>query len=296
MKSWNRILMTFVVAGMMCLLLPAAFGPKQAQQQEQPQTPGSLTGAVTTPDKKPINNTTTLLVSGVFVDLQESRTETAYNPDDFHLARGPLNDVEGRSRQQTDSQLSGLYTFKNLRPGVYNLLVEAGQLPGGRKYRPQRIVGVVVKPGQETVLDITMHPGETLEFVGEPKDDIPFKYGWLEGTVTTPEGLPVFNTRTLLVSGVVVTIKNSKGDKGPLPTDHLVGGFFSFRRVLPGTYDLIIEKGRLGDTPYRPLIISGVEIKPGVRTVLNIVMHPGEGLERTAAPSLTTQPVQVVKP
>ncbi|MGI9035057.1 MAG: hypothetical protein ACR2GD_03350, partial [Pyrinomonadaceae bacterium] len=79
-------MMVFVVAGMMCLLLPAAFGQKQAQQQEQPQTLGSLTGTVTTPDKKPINNTTTLLVSGVFVDLQESRTETAYNPDDFHLA------------------------------------------------------------------------------------------------------------------------------------------------------------------------------------------------------------------
>lgn len=275
-------------------------------QKKGPQLPpGSLTGTVTNEAKVPVANATTLLLGGAFLDLQEYSTENGYDPGDFRT-RGVFGDAErGQSRGSTDLNMGGLYSFKNLRPGVYNVLVEAGKIvvpgqPRDEAYRPQRIVGVVIKPGQETVLDITLHPGKALEQVGAPKGNSAAglkQYAWIEGTVTTPEGLPVWNARTLLMSGALMTLKKSTGEQAPLQADHLAGGFFSAAGLTPGTYDLVIEKGRRGDqtrtVTYRPLIASRIVLKPGVRTILNLVMHPGGGLERVQAPPVSRQPLQV---
>ena len=209
----------------------------------------------------------------------------------------------------SDLNLNGLYTFKNLRPGVYNLVVEEGVLPDNKNggytyYRPQRIVGITVKSGQETVFDIVMHPGDklkkagypknnTLEMVGEPKgaNQERLTDGWIEGTVTNPEGQPVTSAAALLVSGVVLTIKKSTGGQAILQTDHLAGGFYSAARLVPGMYDVILEKGLILNTVYRPQIIGQVMIKPGVRTILNLTMNPGDILDRVKAPQMVTQQI-----
>ena len=207
--------------------------------------------------------------------------------------------------------MGGLYTFGNLRPGVYNLIVEAVVLPDNERggytyYRPQRIVGVVIKPGQETVLDITLHPGDklqqsgdpqnnTLEWVGEPKGDAGDKLtnGWIEGTITNPEGQPVWSSKGLLVSGVTLTFKKTNSAPGTLQTDHFAGGFYS-ASLLPGIYEVTLEKGRRYKNAYRPMIISRIVIKPGVRTILNITMNTGDALERVASPPMVTEPIRLV--
>ena len=54
---------------------------------------------------------------------------------------------------------------------------------------------------------------------------------------------------------------------------------------------VIVEKGERYHTMYRPLIVGQVVIKPGVRTILNITMHPGDTLERVGAPQMVTQQI-----
>ena len=60
--------------------------------------------------------------------------------------------------------MDGLYMIKNLNPGTYELQVK--EVPQG--YRPQRIFGVLVKPGVRTVLDITLTRGKGLQEIGKP--------------------------------------------------------------------------------------------------------------------------------
>ncbi len=297
---------TLIVFTIVLLLLHAGANDSAAQQQT-----GALTGTITSPEKKPVNAHGALVATGVFVSIQEYAKSLFYDPGDYRT-RGVFNDVtNGRSRVSSNRSMGGLYTFNNLRPGVYNLIVEAGVLPDNERggytyYRPQRIVGIVVKPDQETVLDIVMNPGDklqqsgdpknnTLEMVGEPKGNMGDKgtSGWVEGTITNPEGQPVWSSRGLLVSGVVVTFKKTTGEEGPLQTDHFAGGFYS-ASLIPGTYSVTVERGRRYKNAYRPMIISRVEIKPGVRTILNITMNPGNALERINAPPLVTHTVAFV--
>ncbi len=68
---------------------------------------------------------------------------------------------------QTDYQLGGLYSAKNIRPGVYDITLERGYV-NDVAYCPERIFGVVVKPGERTILKIVMDQGETYEEVGKP--------------------------------------------------------------------------------------------------------------------------------
>lgn len=308
MLSSNGRPTALIVFTVILLLLHVGAKETSAQQQK----PGTLTGTITSPEKKPLNAISPLIATGVFVNLQEYAKATFYDPGDYHT-RGIFGDVEnGRSRVSSNRSMGGLYTFNNLRPGVYNLVVEAGVLPDNERggyayYRPQRIVGVVVKPGQETVLDITLHQGDklqqsgdpknnTLEYVGEPKGNAGDKgtSGWIEGTVTNPEGQPVWSSRGLLVSGVVLTLKKSTGEQVALQTDHFAGGFYSAISLLPGMYSVAVEKGIRYNNTYRPMIISQVMIKPGVRTILNITMNPGDALERVTSPQMVTQSVRLV--
>lgn len=283
-------------------------GARDAVAQRQN---GTLSGTITSPEGKPVNARSGLLATGVFVNLQEHDKARGYDPGNFRT-RGLFNDVDnGRSRVSSDLKMGGLYTFRNLRPGIYDLVVEEGQLPnrdvGYTYYRPKRIVGIVVKPGEETLYDITMLAGDkleqdgdprnnTLEMVGEPRAGAPERLtdGWIEGTVTNPEGQPVWTTQTLLVSGVIVTLKKSTGQQAVVQTDHLAGGFFSAGRLYPGTYDVIVEKSTRYRSAYRPQIIRQVVIKPGVRTILNITVNPGDDLERVSGLQTATQKVTLV--
>lgn len=288
------------------LFLHFGAGNSVAQQQT-----GSLTGTITSLDGEPVSANSGLLNTGVMVNLQEHEIARGYNPGDFRT-KGIFNDVaNGRSRVSSDLELGGLYKFSNLKPGVYNLIVEEGiridKKNGGYiYYRPHRVVGIEVKPGKETIFDIVLQSGARLEktgdptnntlvMAGEPKASTKERLtdGWIEGTITNPEGQPVWSVTTLLVSGVTLTLKKSTGGQTTLQTDHLAGGFFSAGRLFPGIYDVIVEKGTRYNTVYRPQIIGQVAIKEGVRTVLHITVKPGNGLERVTSSEITTQKINL---
>jgi len=67
----------------------------------------------------------------------------------------------------TDTDMGGLYTAQNIRPGIYTVTVPKSYI-GGTPYSPQRIFSVIVKPGVRTVLNITTDPGENLVETGHP--------------------------------------------------------------------------------------------------------------------------------
>lgn len=63
--------------------------------------------------------------------------------------------------------MGGLFTIKGLRSGVYEVLVPTTKNADGQ-YRPQRIHGVMVKPGVRTMLNIAVSEGMQLQEVGRP--------------------------------------------------------------------------------------------------------------------------------
>jgi hypothetical protein len=78
----------------------------------------------------------------------------------------------GEFDTQTNLDMGGLYSAKNIRPGVYDITLEKGwtgyQTGPQTPYCPERIFGVVVKPGERSILKIVMDQGDTYEEVGKP--------------------------------------------------------------------------------------------------------------------------------
>lgn len=56
--------------------------------------------------------------------------------------------------------MGGLFSMEGLRPGIYDVWVPALKNAEG-KYRAQRILGVVVKPGVRTMLNIVVVEGRS---------------------------------------------------------------------------------------------------------------------------------------
>ncbi len=72
----------------------------------------------------------------------------------------------------SDAGMGGLYSVRNLQPGVYDLTIPSVRVvtnQGDASYCPQRIFGVTVKPGVRTVLPITLKEGDALEDIGQPE-------------------------------------------------------------------------------------------------------------------------------
>ncbi len=69
----------------------------------------------------------------------------------------------------SDPSMGGFFSNHELRPGVYDINVTTGfwSNTGTTPYRPQRILGVLIKSGQRTLLNIVMPEGETLQETGE---------------------------------------------------------------------------------------------------------------------------------
>ena len=272
----------------------ASLGQGKATEKPQTLPPGSVTGTITNAKKQSVSNAAALIKSGVMITAEEQQSSGVRNPDAFGRGIFGTGETSGR-RAASDVNAGGLYTLDKLRPGVYNLMVEAGAI-NVTLYRPQRLMGVVVRPGKETALDITLHEGTGLEEVGEPMLSVPKlqQYGWMEGTITNADGKPVDSARALIASGISFTIKKGAETMGSLKTDHMAGGFFSIQNCIPGTYSFLVEAGSLPGKKFRPQLISNVVIKPGIRTLLKIVMSEGEGLERVEAPSVKMQPVKLL--
>jgi len=110
------------------------------------------------------------------------------------------------------------------------------------------------------------------------------QYGWLEGTVTTNQGHPV--EEVYLSGSKEIKLVRHGGGAYTIQSDANLGGFYSNHELKPGVYDISVTSGYYRYTgtavPYRPQRILGVLIKPGQRTVLNIVMPPGDVLQETS--------------
>lgn len=113
------------------------------------------------------------------------------------------------------------------------------------------------------------------------------QYGWLEGTVTTDQGHPVEERN--MGGGKQIKLVRHGGGTYTVQSEPNMGGFYSNHQLKPGVYDVSVTTGFWGNTgsiPYRPQRILGVLVKPGQRTLLNIVMPSGDTLQETGQPAV----------
>lgn len=143
MRTPAPLLCSAVVTYAAFLLLRG--GVPATAQQAAPT--GWLEGTVVSTDGKVINNPTFNGPGGAFI-------------------RG-LRQGGGTFEVTSDYKMGGLFSVRDLKPGIYEVSISNGVV-NGVKHRPQRIFGVVVKPGARTVLEVKLERGETLEEIGEP--------------------------------------------------------------------------------------------------------------------------------
>lgn len=125
-----------------------------------------------------------------------------------------------------------------------------------------------------------------------PTDPAP-QYGWLEGTITTEQGNPVQETSSGFGLAKSIKLVRHGGGAYTIPSDLSMGGFYSNHTLKPGIYDISVTTGYWGNTgsmPYRPQRVLGIVIKPGQRTLLNIIMPQGLTLEETGQPAVVSAP------
>ena len=116
--------------------------------------------------------------------------------------------------------------------------------------------------------------------------------GWIEGTITDVNGIPPVVAGSMAVP-IVLKAEGEDVKTGSNPT---AGGFFTFRNLKPGVYEVFIEAAHPPDSPQplRPVHVSGVVVESGKRTVLNVKMQPGQELEEIGKPAMATQKFVVI--
>lgn len=91
---------------------------------------------------------------------------------DYRGAVVTLKPRHGKSQHVViELNKGGYYTFRNIRPGIYELFVDRSFIKVDNKweqFRPQHIFGVVIKRNQRTVLNLKLHQGKDLEEIGKP--------------------------------------------------------------------------------------------------------------------------------
>jgi hypothetical protein len=114
--------------------------------------------------------------------------------------------------------------------------------------------------------------------------------GWIEGTITDTNGNPPYALGAF-DNGVSIALKADGKDLN-MYSDPAKGGFFSFRNLKPGLYEVFIDAARPprgGSDRLRPVRVSGVAVEAGKRTILNVKMQPGKELEEIGKPAMATQ-------
>lgn len=118
------------------------------------------------------------------------------------------------------------------------------------------------------------------------------QYGWLEGTITTDQGHPVEERN--LGGGKQIKLIRHGGGAYSAVSDLSMGGLYTIHGLKPGIYDVSVTAGFWGNTgsrPYRPQRILGLLIKPGQRTLLNIVMPEGDTLQEAGEAAIVSAQV-----
>lgn len=124
----------------------------------------------------------------------------------------------------------------------------------------------------------------------------PTPTGLIEGVLLNEQGDPV------TLNGLyptTITLVAANGKREATMSDPPKGGFYTFRGVVPGVYEVFVEKSVIGmggpdRKTYRPQRVLGVVVGAGHRTVLNLTVHPGNGLEEIGKPTLTSESALVV--
>lgn len=117
--------------------------------------------------------------------------------------------------------------------------------------------------------------------------------GWIEGFLTNKKGVPVhaaYEEEIVLVS--------KSGKRIEAHSDTQLGGLYSIRNLKPGIYEMFVNESEAkirGEwTNFRPQRIFGVVIKPDVRTILNIEVEEGTGLQQIGEPDIATENVVLI--
>lgn len=97
--------------------------------------------------------------------------------------------------------------------------------------------------------------------------------GWIEGSVLNQSGKIVWELARQSNIMTVRALGPSKADTHP---DSATGNFYTMRDLKPGVYEIFVGSSKDDETQYRPQHIMGLVVKPGVRTLLNIVVHEGK--------------------
>lgn len=81
-----------------------------------------------------------------------------------------VKDGEEVTKTSPTETQNSLFSARDLKPGVYEIRVYRviAAATDNEGYRPQRIWGVIVKPGVRSTLDIILHKGNDLEEIGQP--------------------------------------------------------------------------------------------------------------------------------
>lgn len=124
--------------------------------------------------------------------------------------------------------------------------------------------------------------------------------GWIEGVVVDPVGNAA-SSGPFEFDEVKVTLKPQDGDGFYTFTDHGKGGFYTFRGLKPGVYEVFVDKSRSlnqatkqRDVYNRPQHIFGLVVEPDKRTYLKIVVHEGTEIEEIGKPNVVTQKAIII--
>ncbi|MBZ5618857.1 MAG: hypothetical protein LAQ69_09070 [Acidobacteriia bacterium] len=96
--------------------------------------------------------------------------------------------------------------------------------------------------------------------------------GWIEGTVLNKSGKIVWDTAR---AASIVTVRALGPSKVETHPDYAMGNFYTMRDLKPGVYEVFVSSTKDDESQYRPQHIMGLVVKPGVRTLLNVVVHEG---------------------
>ncbi len=117
---------------------------------------------------------------------------------------------------------------------------------------------------------------------------------WLEGTILSQDRQVLRNTNNYKTGGPTVRVVTPDGATLETSSDPKMGGLYSLRNLQPGVYEVSVLDAYVGPAKFRPQRFHGVLVKPGVRTVLNITMQPGETLQEIGKPVVVAEPAIVI--
>jgi hypothetical protein len=113
--------------------------------------------------------------------------------------------------------------------------------------------------------------------------------GRIEGIILTDKGKPAHD-RFSKRNGARITLQPIEGGRGlRTVSEPEKGGFYTFRELEPGIYEMFIDNSFQRDQfnrliEYRPQRILNVVIESNKRTLLNITVHEGNELEEIGRP------------